>query len=110
MTCLRACRNSTRHCREILLLYTCTCGSCLTCCLLFRLLLLVVEAELPVDALRPSALWVSALDMRVGEVAQLPLLPALDSSKCPADMQTVVHPFVCAVQYWGVWQMMDHFR
>ena len=92
----------TLHVTQILLLLTCTCGSCLACCLLFKLPLLVPEAELPVDALRPSALWVSALDMRLGEVAQLPLLPHSEPSKWPADATVLSH--LCAAQHTGFWQ------
>jgi hypothetical protein len=66
---------------------TCTCGGCLECSLLLTLPLRVSEAELPVEALRPSALRSSALNDCFGELTQLPLLVLPGASNCPA-MQT----------------------
>ena len=44
----------------------------------------VSEAELPVDAMRPSAPRPSALNDCFGELTQLPLLALSGASSCPA--------------------------
>ena len=65
------------------------------CSLLVMLPLRVMEAELPVDALRPSALWLSALrpsaldDCFVG-LRQTPLLIFPCSSNSPADQMLLI--------------------
>ena len=52
--------------------------------LLLMLPLRVSEAELPVDAMRPSAPRPSALNDCFGELTQLPLLALSGASSCPA--------------------------
>ena len=65
------------------------------CSLLVMLPLRVMEAELPVDALWPSALWLSALrpsaldDCFVG-LTQMPLLMVPCSSNSPADQMLLI--------------------
>jgi len=49
----------------------------------------VMEAELPVDALRPSALRPSALIDCLGELTQLPLLVLPCSSKGPTECHII---------------------
>ena len=68
---------------------TCTCGGRLKWSFPLMLLLRDSKAELPVDVLRPSAFCASALDRRLGDVAQLPLERSSHSSKCSATKHVV---------------------